>query len=336
MCKYTIFVLLLFLNYKPFLNCMKTFFYIILFTTIPNLTYSWGFFAHKQINKLAVFTLPPEMLGFYKKHIEFIEHNAVNPDKRRNMIKEEACRHYIDLDMYPDTVKIPIYWHEAVAKFSEDSLTKHGIVPWHIQFIKYQLTEAFRQKAVNKILRLSADLGHYAADANVPLHTTTNYNGQLTNQHGIHGFWESRLPELFHEEYDFFIGNAVYLDNVPIAAWDCVHRAHDAVDSVLIFERELTQEFQEDKKYAFEERNGVTVKVYSEEFSRTYHQRLSDQVERRMRASILFVGSLWYTCWVDAGQPDLDILLHYDLSENEKEEINQEKKTTPKGDNCGH
>lgn len=310
-------------------------FFILLFFIIPQ-SGAWGFFAHKYINKLAVFTLPSEMLGFYKKHIEFIEHNAVNPDKRRNMIKEEACRHYIDLDMYPDTVKIPFYWNEAVAKFTEDSLTRHGIVPWHIQHIKYQLTEAFHQKAISRILRLSADLGHYAADANVPLHTTTNYNGQLTNQHGIHSFWESRLPELFHEEYDFFIGKANYLDNVQTEAWNCVHLAHKAVDSVLIFERELNEEFPEDKKYSFEERNGVTVKVYSEEYSKTYHRRLSGQVERRMRASILFVGSLWYTCWIDAGQPDLDALLNYDLSSGEKEEIEQEKKATPKTDSCGH
>ena len=33
---------------------------------------SWGFFAHKEINRIAVFTLPPELFGFYKKNIEFI------------------------------------------------------------------------------------------------------------------------------------------------------------------------------------------------------------------------------------------------------------------------
>ena len=32
---------------------------------------------------------------------------------------------------------------------------------------------------------------------------------------------------------------------------------------------------------------------------------LDNQVERRIRASVLAVGSIWYTAWVDAGQPDL-------------------------------
>src|SRR6202012_1022108 len=99
---------------------------------------------------------------------------------------------------------------------------------------------------------------------------------------------------------------AVYIKNTQQAAWDAVAAAHTCVDSVLIFEKELNSKFPEDKKYAFEDRNGVTVKMYSEDYSRTYHQQLAGQVERRMRASVIFVGSLWYTCWVDAGQPDLD------------------------------
>jgi hypothetical protein len=32
----------------------------------------WGFFAHRRINELAVFTLPQELFGFYKEHINFI------------------------------------------------------------------------------------------------------------------------------------------------------------------------------------------------------------------------------------------------------------------------
>ncbi|MBK8081207.1 MAG: hypothetical protein IPK25_13565 [Saprospiraceae bacterium] len=29
-------------------------------------------------------------------------------------------------------------------------------------------------------------------------------------------------------------------------------------------------------------------------------------VEDQMRSSILAIGSLWFTAWVNAGQPDLD------------------------------
>ncbi|MCS6824605.1 MAG: zinc dependent phospholipase C family protein [Cytophagaceae bacterium] len=294
----------------------------------------WGFYAHKQINRLAVFTLPPEMMIFYKRHLDFITHNAVNPDKRRSVLKEEACRHYIDLDIYADSIKLPKYWKEAVARFGEDSLMKHGIVPWHIQRIKHELTEAFRQKSADRILRLSADIGHYIADANVPLHTTKNYNGQLTGQHGIHGLWESRLPELFFQEYDFFVGKAEYIKDTQQSAWDAVLAANKAKDSVLVFEKELTANFPEDRKYSYEERGDITVRVYSREFCHMYHQMLNAQVERRMRAAVHMVGSFWYTCWVDAGQPDLSALCQFEFSEEEKKELEEEKKNTTHRDNC--
>ncbi len=288
---------------------------------------TWGFFAHKKINRMAVFTLPPDMITFYKYYIQEITENAVNPDRRRYAVKNEAPRHYIDLDVYGDSAlyKLPRYWNEAVEKYTEDTLLAYGIVPWHINRMKYWLTDAFIKKDVEAILRLSADLGHYIGDANVPLHTTENYNGQLTGQYGIHGFWESRLPELFSEEYDFFLGQASYVQKPQLRAWKAVAEAHMALDSVLLFEKELTEKFPESKKYSFEERGNITTKVYSYEFSKPYHDKLSGMVERRMRASVKMVGDFWYTCWVDAGQPDLTALIE-GYSEEDKKQLQQEQK----------
>lgn len=286
----------------------------------------WGFYAHKQINRLAVFTLPPEMIGFYKKFVQEVKENAVNPDMRRYAVKNEAPRHYIDLDVYGDSALqvVPKYWKDAVAKYSEDTLMAYGIVPWHVNRMRYWLTDAFKDKNVDAILRLSSDLGHYIADAHVPLHTTENYNGQLTGQVGIHGLWESRLPELFSEDFDFFVGRAEYLDNPQLAIWKAVEESHLAVDSVLSFERELTATFGEGKKYGYEERGGVTIRVYSRDFSEEYFRMLDGMVSRRMRASIKMVGDFWYTCWVDAGQPDLE-LLKDNYSEIQKKKLQEEK-----------
>jgi hypothetical protein len=169
-------------------------------------------------------------------------------------------------------------------------------------------------------------MGHYVADACVPLHTTRNYNGQLTGQRGIHGLWESRIPELLASNYDFFTGPAPYLKNPTAAIWTTVTRSNAAVDSVLRFEKELTQKTPEDQKYGFEERGGRTSRVYSQEFARAYHQKLNGQVERQMRYAVRMVGAFWYTCWVDAGQPDLTPLLQYQMSKEERAEMEQEKK----------
>ncbi|GAA0194597.1 hypothetical protein GCM10009122_58170 [Fulvivirga kasyanovii] len=281
----------------------------------------WGFYAHQQINRLAVFTLPVEMIGFYKYHIQYITENAVNPDKRRYAVEGEEPRHFIDIDVYGDSAvyKMPRYWQDAVEKFTEDTLNAYGIVPWHVNLMRYRLTDAMRIGDVKAILVLSADLGHYIADANVPLHTTQNYNGQLTGQHGIHGLWESRLPELFSSEYDFFVGKARYIDNPQLEIWNGVIQAHEALDSVLNFERKLTQDTGSDKKYAFETRGNATVQVYSSDFSKAYHKMLNGMVERQMRKAVAMVGNFWYTCWVDAGQPDLDKLIGFEFSEEELE-----------------
>lgn len=289
---------------------------------------AWGFYAHQQINRLAVFTLPVDMMPFFKKNIDFLADNAVNPDKRRYAVVGEAPRHFIDLDAYPDTLAttLPRFYKEATDRYGADSLALHGLVPWQIQLTKYQLTEAFKQRDVRRILRVAADLGHYIADANVPLHTTRNYNGQLTGQQGIHGFWESRLPELFSTDYDFLTGQAEYIESPQKAAWRAVFRANAALDSVLHVEQQLTSEMGETGKFGFEERNGITTKVYSADFSGKYHQLLHGQVERQMRASVKMVGDFWYTCWVDAGQPDLRRLAGYRFTEGERKAEVEEKR----------
>jgi len=301
--------------------------FCILVITCLGFTYKWGFFAHQRINYLAIFTIPAPLNGFYKAHSDYLFDNAVNPDMRRYAVKEEAPRHYIDLDVYPDSVIqfLQRDWNEVIKEIPADSLALYGIVPWHIMVMKRRLTWAFINKDPSEILRLSAEIGHYIADSNVPLHTTENYNGQLTNQHGIHGFWESRLPELFFLDYDFFVGKAEYLNNPLETAWSGVLNAHQALDSVLRFERILSENFPEDKKFTNEERGSQFIKTYSREYSETFHKMLSGMVERRMRASIKMVGDFWYTCWVDAGLPDLSEFDGYSFSELEKEKFLKEK-----------
>lgn len=288
----------------------------------------WGFFGHKRINRMAVFTLPPELFGFYKEHIEYLTEHAVDPDKRRYAVEGEAPRHYIDIDHYAHYGEnpfelVPKLWKDAVEKFSEDTLQAYGIVPWYIDVMVNKLTNAFKNKNVDLILKYSADLGHYVGDAHVPLHTTKNYNGQLTNQRGIHGLWESRLPELFADSYDYFIGRARYQKSVIDFAWDAVYHSHMAVDSVLRMERELTEEMSTDAKYAFETRGVATMRTYSKNFSDEYHRRMNGMVERRFRLAIIGVGSLWYTAWVNAGQPNLNDLMHVKPSEELLRELEQ-------------
>ena len=286
--------------------------------------FCWGFFAHKKINNYAVFLLPPEMMVLYKSNIGFITDHAVDPDKRRYSVASEGARHYIDIDHYGKFpfAELPRKWSDAVTKFSEDSLRSYGIVPWWVQTMLHRLTDAFREKDQVKILKLSAELGHYVADAHVPLHANSNHNGQYTNQQGIHAFWESRVPELLaDQEWDFFIGKAEYIKDPGNFIWQRVLESAAAADTVLKYEKDLTTEFPADQKYSFEEKNGVITRQYSAAFTAAYNAKLKGMVERRMRQAIFAVASFWYTAWVNAGEPDLTKLTNKEFSDDDLREF---------------
>ncbi|WP_326492733.1 hypothetical protein [Algoriphagus sp. PAP.12] len=144
-----------------------------------------------------------------------------------------------------------------------------------------------------------------------------NYNGQLTGQEGIHGFWESRIPEIQATDYSLWVGKAEYVKNPQLAFWEAVFEAHALVDSVLFIKKKLTQEFPEDQKYSFEERNRLTVRVYSQEFSDTYSSRLNGMVEKQIKKSIKMIADFWYTAWINAGQPELSKLEGTDPEEED-------------------
>lgn len=281
--------------------------YLIVFC-IPEAAGAWGFYTHKLINRHAVFLLPPEMMILYKANLEYLSDHAVDPDKRRYAVEVEGARHYIDLDRYDKTLFLGLNMgmREACRLFTEDSVQSRGIVPWWIQTMLSRLTNAFRTGNAEQILKYSAELGHYIGDAHVPLHATSNHNGQLTQQHGIHGFWESRIPELLAEkEWDFWIGSASYISKPLRHAWKTVLESNALADTVLALERELNSRYPSAAKYAFENRSGVLVRQYSEHYTLTYNRMLNGMVEKRFRQSVSAVASFWYTAWVNAGQPDL-------------------------------
>ncbi len=273
------------------------------FNVVPNKP--WGFFAHKKINFLAVFTLPSPLNIFFKKEIDLIQEYAVLPDERRYVLDEEAQRHYIDLDHY-NIHQIQFKTMKEVSRFiSSDSLNAHGIVVWYIPSAYEKLKYAFQQKDKIKIIKYAAELGHYVADAHVPLHTTSNYDGQKTGQSGIHSFWESRIPELLGKELEDWVGIATYVPNVSEKSWEYVLGSNALVKNLLLKEKELSHHYANSKKYSFEQKGNSLIKNYAKEYALTYHKLLQHSIEDRFNSSILEVGSLWYSAWLDAGQPDL-------------------------------
>lgn len=266
------------------------------------------------------------MLILYKPNIEFLTEHAVDPDKRRYAVAAEGPRHYIDIDHYGKYpyAELPHNYKDAVAKFGEDTIMANGIVPWHILTMLTRLTKAFKEKNFSAIMRNSAEIGHYIADAHVPLHASSNHNGQFTNQIGIHAFWESRVPELLADkQFDFFIGKAAYIKNPAEFIWARVLESGREADSVLLIERELSKQFPGDKKYSFEEKNNILIRQYSSDYTIAYNKKLNGMVERKMRQAIFAVASFWYTAWINAGQPNLSALTTKTFSANDLKEFEE-------------
>lgn len=131
------------------------------------------------------------------------------------------------------------------------------------------------------------------------------------------------------KRFDFFIGKAQYIKDPAAFIWDRVLESAKASDSVLRFEKELSNQFSGDKKFAFEERNDVLIKQYSSAYTIAYNKILNGMVERRMRQSIFAIASFWYTAWVNAGQPDLITIANQSFSESDLkvfEKLNEEWK----------
>lgn len=376
----------------------------------------WGFFAHRRINRLAVFTLPLELIPFYKRHIEYLTKEAVSPDKRRYVVATEGIRHYIDLDKWGtlpfndlprnivaarrkyievkvanetgDTLRLfgqqmqadevgnwqltnknmPLFFGQEKVFIDQedyesffynniynalyesnwevdckvlkdyferydfdlpcekamaiDTFVEQGVLPYNLVRLQRSLTKAMEEKDRDRILRVSADMGHYIADAHVPLHTTSNYNGQLTNQLGIHAFWETRLPELFADDsYDFFVGQASYIKDPVEHYWKIVLHSHSLVKEVLAIEKKLSNQFPKSQQDCFEERNNSGLQIMPcRAYAQAYHHALKGQVEQQMRSAIHAIGSAWYTAWIDAGQPDFARLSSFKETEESKKE----------------
>ena len=269
---------------------------------------SWGFLIHHTTTQLAIYELPKAMQPFFYKSMKVLVKDCTRPDERRNSDPTEATKHFIDMEAYGDSAayKMPTNWDAAIAKYGKDSLLKYGYVPYHIIVMKDKLTAAFKANDTAKILFFAADMAHYIEDAHVPLHTSLNYDGQLTNQKGLHALWESVTPEVEMGSYNLYSKHkATYLSNIEEAIWTDVRATNDLLADVFAKEKELTAQLPDSLKYKTVFRYGKKIKYYTQAFAKAYGESLKPSINQQLIQSANLVADFWYTAWVDAGKPDL-------------------------------
>lgn len=278
-------------------------------------SWGWGFAPHRSIHAAAIQTLPPPLFAFFKFHGDWIEQHATDPDLRKHAVKGEAEKHYIDLDRYGNGVDealavLPRSWRAACEEHGEENLRKHGIVPWSTLWSYRALTEAFAAQSPDLILRHAADLGHYLGDLHVPLHTTSNYDGQHSGQVGIHGLWETQVPAQFAQEWRWVaLGRrAAYEGDWENRIWHTLAQSHREIPRIFAAEIAATEALGPHRKFAYVENGRIQQRMHSPDFCAAFHAALAGQIPHQAQSAAGTIGDAWFSAWVDAGSPPLPAL----------------------------
>ena len=277
---------------------------MLAFVALPDRTESWGRWGHYRISEWAIATLPDTLREFFEAEAKQLVAKSVEPDEARRWDEAEQYRHYIDIDTYGVSPfdDLPRDYSEAVAKFGVIRIDTTGTLPWVIERLTKALTMAFNQGNRDSVVHVAAYLGHYVSDAHVPLHTTVNYDGQLTGQRGVHARWESHIPERFGDGFMLRPGDARYLTSPQDEAFRIILQSYTRADSVLVLDREAQIAVEGSVLTAGESRDR-RVRL-NDAYYAEYHRKLSGMVERQLQDAISAVASFWYTAWVDAGRPE--------------------------------
>lgn len=262
-------------------------------------SFAWGFWAHQFITRKAVAVMPPESRNFFVQYVDSLSKHSIDPDLWRRYDKQESNRHYIDIDMLDSFpfAKVPASFDSAVAVFGEETVQKAGIVPWRIQEMLDSLTTAMRHRNKRLILRYASALAHYVEDIHMPLHTVTNYDGQLTGNKGIHSRYERWMVEAHKAELERRVGPATpeLLADPLISTFDWIRASYVWTDNLLLADNMAKLP---GKKYA-----------KREDYDAAYYARLFTLTDpfttTQMSKAATAVASFWLTAWHRAGKPAL-------------------------------
>jgi len=244
--------------------------------------------------------MPEPVRAFFLAHQSALAEHSIDPDLWRKEDKAEGPRHFLDMDYeafgkYPFT-ELPRDFDAAIAKFGKETFDKVGYLPWQVDDFMTRVVEAMRSGDATTMIPLLGAYAHYIEDAHMPLHAVVNYDGQLTNQKGIHGRWEWNLVERNKSTLEA----AVLADPTRVRV---VESPRDLTFEVLL--DSYAHHFallNADRRAA----QGIEEPL---ETSDTYFARLwelsGDLCIRQMSEAATQVASLWLTAWERAGRPAL-------------------------------
>ena len=263
---------------------------------LPAPARAWGFETHRFIVSRAIDLLPPEIRPFFEANRSFIVERAIDPDLWRVAgFTDEPPRHFLDMDAYGayPFKELPRDYDAAVRKYGTEMLARNGLLPWRTSEIAGNLMRGFQAVSKNgayaysDIRFFSAIIGHYTADAHVPLHAVVNYDGQLTGQRGVHNRFEEELFVRYKDRLSFAPGPLKRITNERDFIFDTLLESSQLVPQVLAADKDAIG-------------NGD---LYDDRYFDAFFTKIKPVLEKRISDAITGVASIITSAWEQAGRP---------------------------------
>ncbi len=268
--------------------------------TLPSSASAWGFEAHKFIAERMIALLPAELRPLFEARKAFVVERSIDPDLWRNVgWEQEPPNHFLDIDHeafgpYPFE-KLPRDYSAAVQKFGKEFIETQGLLPWRTAEFYGRLQREFESLnrrtppgyALDNIVLYAAVMTHYISDGHVPLHSVINYDGQLSDQRGIHSRWESEL----------FDRNRAKLTIAPPAMKPVTEPRDFMFETLLASHRDVANVLASDKAAA------AGREFYDDAYFEAFAKVTLPTLERRLNAAIAAVAASITGAWEQAGRP---------------------------------
>jgi hypothetical protein len=269
-------------------------FLLVLFVFVTTQIFGWGDEGHKLIAEFGIRMLPRQMKLPDDLAAAIVEH-SVDPDHRKREDKSEGAKHFIDIDYYKEFLDgHMIMSRDSLEKiYDESTVAKQGVLPWATEDTYKNLVEAFKQNDRDNILLYASDLAHYVGDGHQPMHETINYNGQLTDQKGVHSRYESEMvnANLSKLKSSFKKQTPYYIKDISSYVFDYIYESNSYLEVLLSADKSSSE---------------ITGGSYNKDYYRLMWFKTKYVTEYEFNSAALSLASLIYSAWKDAGKPILE------------------------------
>ena len=253
---------------------------------------SWGEKAHKKINASCVDHFPSELKSLRAWGPQLGAHGS-DADNRKKDDKNEFVRHFIDIDNYDQFLQQKTINQDFQADcqvYGRAFVMKNGTLPWVTDSTYRALVNQMRHGQWEKALLTAADLGHYVGDGHMPLHLTANYNGQLSDQKGIHARYEIDMIDRYIDGIQLKKEHAKRINQVKPLVFNYLYHNYQYMAPLL----------EADKK-AYQEAN----QQYNDTYYASLWKDTGKLTTRLLSEASQELACLIYSAWIEAGKPQI-------------------------------